>query len=171
MPMICRLFGHAATPVHHHNQGFDFSICERCSTDLIRAAGEEEWRPLPRGMRVVWRSGVPMRSSASEVALRMNGLVAPPRRHPRRLRPALMPAPRPRRERRIRSRAELVQLCGRLVLSGIADYCAGRWREPAGAPPGAHVIHLPAPRVRTKRRPPAKRSGPGEPPERLRHRC
>lgn len=170
MSMICRLLGHAARPAHHHNQGLDFSICARCAIDLIRESGEEEWRLLPRGTRVVWRGGT-MASSAAEVASRIHG-APPPRRHPLRMRPAILPAPGRYRDRRISSQAQLVRLCGRLMLSGIADYWTERWHRPAGmAPAGHHVIYLPAPpRARAKRRTAASRTSPAIASRVLHHR-
>lgn len=49
---ICRLHMHEAQPSTIFNQGFYFSTCRHCGHDMIRSGAD--WRPVPRGFRVVW---------------------------------------------------------------------------------------------------------------------
>lgn len=55
MTILCGLAGHRADGSQTYNGGFHFSRCRRCRRDMIRCGGD--WRLVPRGHRVVWRSG------------------------------------------------------------------------------------------------------------------
>lgn len=55
MSPLCHLLGHRARPSIQHNQGFAFSVCQRCSRDMIRSAGApptSKWKEVPEGFRV-----------------------------------------------------------------------------------------------------------------------
>lgn len=52
--ILCALGLHKPRRKATSNQGVLFSQCKRCGIDLIRRPGEE-WRRVPKGMRVVWR--------------------------------------------------------------------------------------------------------------------
>jgi hypothetical protein len=135
---MCRILGHAARDVHYHNQGMDFSLCMRCATDLIRREGDD-WQTLPRGTRVAWQHTQQGNDSAS-VAVRMRA--PPPRRHlPRPMRQGSYDMRQRGREGHVG--AELIRVCGQIMLAGIAD----RWRTPAGDGKAAarEIIYLPAP--------------------------
>ena len=55
MSILCAIGGHEANAGEVYNSGYWFSRCRRCSRDMIRAGGA--WDLVPRGHRVVWRSG------------------------------------------------------------------------------------------------------------------
>lgn len=55
MNPICALVGHEAGPHPVYNSGFHFGRCRRCSRALVRAG--PDWRPVPKGHRIVWKSG------------------------------------------------------------------------------------------------------------------
>jgi hypothetical protein len=145
----CRVLGHAALPQHHRNQDMEFARCARCSTDLVRAAGEEEWRTVPPGHHVVW-CGVES-GSAAAVAARMQ---APPRRR----------APRSPERERVRGQQRrtrphrkagpglLLGLCGRFVMAQLADAL----HRPARLPPP--MLRLPAPRAVSRSRGQSRRA-------------
>ncbi|QIG80354.1 hypothetical protein [Stakelama tenebrarum] len=82
MTGLCKLMGHTADSVHHHNQGLDFSSCHQCGCDLIRAH-EGEWTEVPRGFRVVWREFGRSGDAASVAARMQRNAPVPPRRAPR----------------------------------------------------------------------------------------
>lgn len=52
--LLCRLGFHAARPSTVWNDGHFFSSCSRCDVPMVRRP-EEKWRPVPAGLRVVWR--------------------------------------------------------------------------------------------------------------------
>lgn len=55
MNPICVLGGHEAARDSVYNSGFHFGRCRRCQSPLLRNG--PEWRPVPKGYRIVWRSG------------------------------------------------------------------------------------------------------------------
>ncbi|HEY0411996.1 MAG TPA: hypothetical protein VGD66_02495 [Allosphingosinicella sp.] len=55
MSILCALGGHEAGAGEVYNCGYWFSRCRRCGRDMIRAGGT--WEIVPRGHRVVWRTG------------------------------------------------------------------------------------------------------------------
>ena len=55
MSMLCFIQGHSPSEEQVWNRGYSFSKCRRCQCDLIRSDGD--WDIVPRGHRVVWRSG------------------------------------------------------------------------------------------------------------------
>ena len=55
MRILCHIHSHQPGCSGTWNQGFCFSRCERCGSDLIRSGGG--WEPVPQGHRVVWKSG------------------------------------------------------------------------------------------------------------------
>ena len=57
MSLICRLRGHAPDPDEICNAGRCFSRCLRCGADLVQEG--EEWKPVPKGYRVVWKDSAP----------------------------------------------------------------------------------------------------------------
>lgn len=66
MKLRCYAGRHAAAPGEVRNQGFEFSHCRRCGSDLVRSA--HRWRTVPKGFRVVWkqRPGQPAELSARQ---------------------------------------------------------------------------------------------------------
>ena len=56
MKLFCLVAGHKAVPSNIWNDGHFFSRCTRCDCELIGRGGI--WRSVPRGYRVVWRSGM-----------------------------------------------------------------------------------------------------------------
>lgn len=56
MNLACKVFGHRIIAPAPANQGFQFSRCCRCHTDLIRSdrTDSSNWRPVPEGLRVRW---------------------------------------------------------------------------------------------------------------------
>lgn len=55
MSLLCRVLGHRARPSTQLNQGFAFSVCQRCNRDMIRSAGApstSKWKQVPAGFRV-----------------------------------------------------------------------------------------------------------------------
>lgn len=58
MSLACRLIGHRRPYKAVWNNGYYFGRCGRCGTDLIRSAGSERWKTVPRGYVVNWK---PMR--------------------------------------------------------------------------------------------------------------
>jgi hypothetical protein len=55
MNPICVLAGHQAPRDPVYNSGFHFGGCRRCGRALVRAG--PDWRPVPKGHRIVWKSG------------------------------------------------------------------------------------------------------------------
>ena len=55
MNLICALAGHGAARNSVYNSGFHFGRCRRCRRALVRAG--PDWRPVPKGHRIVWKAG------------------------------------------------------------------------------------------------------------------
>lgn len=55
MNIMCLLQGHAPGGECVWNEGYFFSACPRCARGLVRTS--DKWRAIPRGYRIVWRSG------------------------------------------------------------------------------------------------------------------
>jgi hypothetical protein len=55
MNPICALAGHKAAPGPVYNSGFHFGRCRRCRGALVRTGSD--WRPVPKGHRIVWKAG------------------------------------------------------------------------------------------------------------------
>src|SRR5438270_14090134 len=55
MSLLCAIGGHEAAAGEVYNGGYWFSACRRCGRDMIRTGAS--WEIVPRGHRVVWRSG------------------------------------------------------------------------------------------------------------------
>jgi hypothetical protein len=66
MSILCAFGGHEAGPEEVYNSGYWFSRCRRCRRDMIRSGGS--WDVIPRGHRVVWRSGRGSHSLATDFA-------------------------------------------------------------------------------------------------------
>jgi len=66
MSILCTIGGHEAGPDEVYNSGYWFSRCRRCRRDMIRSGGS--WDVIPRGHRVVWRSGRGSHSLATDFA-------------------------------------------------------------------------------------------------------
>ena len=66
MSMRCIIAGHRAGPGEVYNSGFHFSRCGRCGRDMIRSSGD--WRVVPGGHRVAWKSGRNMHSIEPDYA-------------------------------------------------------------------------------------------------------
>jgi hypothetical protein len=66
MSILCTLGGHEAGPAEVYNAGYWFSRCRRCRRDMIRTGAS--WDIVPRGHRVVWRSGRGSHSLATDFA-------------------------------------------------------------------------------------------------------
>jgi hypothetical protein len=64
MSLMCLLRGHRAAPQETYNCGYWFSRCERCARDMVRSG--KSWQPVPRGHRVVWKSGPAWHSLAPD---------------------------------------------------------------------------------------------------------
>ncbi len=111
MTGLCKLMGHTADSVHHHNQGLDFSSCHQCGCDLIRAP-EGEWTEVPRGFRVVWREFGRTADAASVAARMQRNAPVPARREPRNA------APKARRDRRGRPFKGAASMFGTLTQLG-----------------------------------------------------
>lgn len=56
MSLLCMFQGHAPSDEQIWNRGYSFSRCRRCRCDMIRS--DAEWIVVPRGHRVVWKSGL-----------------------------------------------------------------------------------------------------------------
>lgn len=54
MSILCRLIGHVATGTAKWNDGYHFSRCNRCGSDIIRPS-QGIWRTPPKNYRVVWK--------------------------------------------------------------------------------------------------------------------
>lgn len=65
MSLLCKLGRHRALPVARWNQGYYFSRCSRCGTDLVRAT-YGGWF-VPKGYRVVWKVRPPEPESPAEL--------------------------------------------------------------------------------------------------------
>lgn len=63
MNIVCAIHAHRPGYREIWNEGYFFNRCERCGNDLIRTDGN--WRVIPRGHRVVWKSGPHRHSLAS----------------------------------------------------------------------------------------------------------
>lgn len=57
MPVLCQLGWHLPQPLARWNDGYYFTRCRRCGSDLIRTL-YGRWQ-IPRGFRVVWQSRPP----------------------------------------------------------------------------------------------------------------
>jgi len=66
MSILCAFGGHEAGSDEVYNSGYWFSRCRRCRRDMIRTGGS--WDVIPRGHRVVWRSGRGSHSLATDFA-------------------------------------------------------------------------------------------------------
>jgi len=66
MSILCTVGGHEADRDEVYNSGYWFSRCRRCRRDMIRTGGS--WDVIPRGHRVVWRSGRGSHSLATDFA-------------------------------------------------------------------------------------------------------
>lgn len=64
MSLMCLLRGHRASPQAIYNGGYWFGRCERCAADMVRSA--KVWQPVPKGHRVVWKSGPAWHSLAPD---------------------------------------------------------------------------------------------------------
>jgi cell division protein FtsZ len=53
MSLLCRIAKHTPYPSKVRNQRFHFSSCRRCGRDMVRSG--EQWTPVPKGFRVVWK--------------------------------------------------------------------------------------------------------------------
>lgn len=95
MSLLCTVIGHTPSAIRQHNQGHDFSLCHHCGRDLIRAGFEIEWKPVPKGYKVVFR---PAMATADASPLTRDALTpaTPRRRDPRGARPAPRRDPRGR---------------------------------------------------------------------------
>jgi hypothetical protein len=103
MGILCRLGQHYPSPQMRSNAGVSFSRCRDCGCDLILAASG--WRPVPRGYRIVWRSGPPARAAnPAQLALALPESPGPPAGALHIARPAA-PLPRQRGPRTGRNRA------------------------------------------------------------------
>lgn len=58
MSLFCRLGRHSAGPRKVWNNGYYFSRCSECGSDLISKSGRK-WRAAPIGMKVVWKPRTP----------------------------------------------------------------------------------------------------------------
>ena len=65
MRLGCALAGHRAGDDAVYNSGYYFCACRRCGDPLIRGA-RDEWRAVPAGHRVVWKSGRHSHSLAAD---------------------------------------------------------------------------------------------------------
>jgi hypothetical protein len=54
--LICSFKGHHPGERIFHNRGHGFGLCARCGVDLVEIKGA--WRTPPKGMRIVWPSGM-----------------------------------------------------------------------------------------------------------------
>jgi len=55
MSILCFIQGHSPSDEQVWNRGYSFARCRRCSCDMIRS--DADWDVVPRGHRVVWKSG------------------------------------------------------------------------------------------------------------------
>jgi hypothetical protein len=55
MSLLCALGGHEADRSEVYNSGFYFSACRRCGQDMMRTGAT--WQMVPRGHRIVWKTG------------------------------------------------------------------------------------------------------------------
>jgi hypothetical protein len=62
MSLLCFIQGHAPAADEIWNRGYSFTRCARCECDLIRS--DADWEPVPRGHKVVWKSGAHCHSRA-----------------------------------------------------------------------------------------------------------
>jgi CheY-like chemotaxis protein len=53
MSLVCRITGHEPGSDQVCNAGRCFTRCRRCGGDLVKEG--EDWQPVPKGFRVVWR--------------------------------------------------------------------------------------------------------------------
>lgn len=60
LPLLCALGWHRARPFARWNNGYYFTKCARCDSDLVRAV-DGRWQ-APRGFRVVWQGRAPINS-------------------------------------------------------------------------------------------------------------
>jgi hypothetical protein len=55
MNIKCALAFHRAVLKERYNEGYYFSSCAACGSDLVRRSGGRKWRAPPKGYRVVWK--------------------------------------------------------------------------------------------------------------------
>ena len=81
MRLHCLIRHHAPLPPSAANQGFQFSSCSRCGSDMVRSGNA--WRRVPSQFRVVWRTagGAP-RHARTAASVRHRQLVLKPRHVP-----------------------------------------------------------------------------------------
>lgn len=108
MSMICWIAGHDEGGSEVWNQGYYFGRCGRCGQDLIRTSGE--WRPVPLGYQVAWKSGAHRHALASDFRRNLPRSPDEPRRwrlglHHHGVAAICLPAP-PAARRREESRKE-----------------------------------------------------------------
>ena len=56
MSLLCFIQGHSPSEEQIWNRGYSFSKCRRCRCDMVRS--DADWQVVPRGHRVVWKSGL-----------------------------------------------------------------------------------------------------------------
>ncbi len=55
MSIVCSVAGHVPSGETISNDGYTFSRCTRCRSDLVEMEGKG-WTRAPRGYRIVWKS-------------------------------------------------------------------------------------------------------------------
>lgn len=78
MSLACWVLGHEDDGSEVWNDGYFFGHCRRCDQDLLRTSGE--WRSVPPGYRVTWRSGVHRHAIASDFRRNLPRATDEPRR-------------------------------------------------------------------------------------------
>lgn len=114
MGRTCARGKHEAAAGIARNQGLEFGRCGLCGCDLIRS--RRQWRMVPQGFRVVWRSSAPMAADLDALQLWLD---LPP--IGRALALALAERPRPGRRNPILVALELALLGARGLASAIAS--------------------------------------------------
>ena len=69
MSILCALGGHEASPTEIYNAGYYFSRCRRCGEDMMRWGAA--WHLVPRGHRIVWKSGSHRHSIEADYGLHL----------------------------------------------------------------------------------------------------
>lgn len=77
MSLLCFIQGHAPGADEIWNRGYSFTRCARCDCDLIRS--DADWETVPRGHKVVWKSGAHCHSRAPGYARNVPVLHRAPR--------------------------------------------------------------------------------------------
>ncbi len=72
MSIVCSFVGHSPSAETISNDGYTFSRCSRCRSDLVEMEGKG-WIRAPRGYRIVWK-----RRSASSIGSLAGGENAAP---------------------------------------------------------------------------------------------